>query len=139
MKLQRLMQTSVATCGRLFSDTHEELCKSLELPWRENATGMSCIPAGHYTAKRRFSPEHRLDVFEIEHVQNRQHIEIHHGNTTKDTRGCILVGMRFGTLDGMQAVLDSDLAFARLMTALHGIDSFPIQIIDVEGTQEVLA
>jgi len=70
MKLQRLMQTSVATCGRLCSDTNEERCKSLELPWRENATGISCIPAGHYTAKRRFSPEHRLDVFEIEHVQN---------------------------------------------------------------------
>jgi len=47
--------------------------------------------------------------------------------------------MRFGTLGGVQAVLDSDLAFARLMTALHGIDSFPIQVIDVDGTQEVLA
>ena len=138
MKLQRFIQTSAGTSGCLLSDTNEELCKSLELPWRENAKGISCIPAGHYTAKRRFSPEHHRDVFEIEQVPNRENIEIHHGNTVKDTKGCILVGMRFGKLGGMPAVLDSDVAFEKLMAALQGIDSFPIQIIDVAGQHELL-
>ena len=139
MKLQRLTQTSAVTLGHLLTDSSEELCKTLELPWRDNATGISCIPAGHYTARRRFSPEHRCDLFEIEHVPNRQNVEIHHGNTTIDTKGCILVGVRFGTLAGERAVLDSDLAFARLMTLLRGIDSFPIDVVDVESNEEVAA
>ena len=80
----------------------------------------------------------RRDVFEIEHVPHRENIEIHHGNTTKDTKGCILVGIRFGTLDDDQAVLRSDLAFANLMGALVGIESFDIDVTDTEGKQEVL-
>jgi hypothetical protein len=139
MKLQRLSQTPAVTLGRFLTDKGEEICKTLELPWRNNATGISCIPAGSYTARRRYSPDNQCDVFEIANVDGRQNIEIHHGNTVRDTKGCILVGMRFDDLMGISAVMNSDVAFARLMTVMRGIDLFPIDVLDIDAALKASA
>ncbi|HEY1114960.1 MAG TPA: DUF5675 family protein, partial [Chitinophagaceae bacterium] len=33
----------------------ELVCYTIELPWRENETGVSCIPEGRYRLARRYS------------------------------------------------------------------------------------
>ena len=133
------MQNAAVTCGHLLDDNGKEVCKTLELPWRDNATSISCIPAGTYAAQRRYSPEHQCDVFEIGNVPGRHDVEIHHGNTTRDTRGCVLVGTRFGMLDGVRAVLDSNVAFGRLMAGLEGRDRFALEVADADVGQGVVA
>ena len=84
----------VSTMGTLFLNG-EEFCHTLELPWKENQRSISCIPAGEYDARIRLPREsgtrnyiHLL----VKDVPNRSYILVHIGNTTKDTKGCILVG-----------------------------------------------
>ena len=77
-------------------------CKTLELPWRGNATGKSCIPPGVYDMHYRRSPtiermtkgEH-LSGWELQSVPGRSLILFHPGNSVVDTEGCILVGSDF--------------------------------------------
>jgi len=65
---------------------------SLELPWKENQPEISCIPEGEYPCILAWSA--RFDRFmpHLVNVPNRSEIEIHAGNSTADTRGCILIG-----------------------------------------------
>lgn len=71
---------------------------TLELPWRDNAPQVSCIPEGTYAVVSRQSEKfdwhyHVLDV------PGREWILFHPGNYTRELRGCILPGTRFKHLD----------------------------------------
>ena len=81
--------------GELFLDG-ERMCDTLENPWLDNQRNISCIPEGEYKVRLRLPREsasrdylHLL----VENVENRSYILFHRGNTAKDTRGCILVGL----------------------------------------------
>ncbi len=84
-------------------------CCTLELPDKDNAQNISCIPAGRYAWKKIVSPSHG-DCIEIQDVLNRTHVQIHAGNYTYQILGCILVGdslkdiNRDGTLDVTNSV-----------------------------------
>lgn len=65
---------------------------TLELPWRENQTDISSIPAGVYNVISHNSADHP-NTFEITNVPNRRAILIHTGNYPKDFKGCVGVGM----------------------------------------------
>lgn len=86
------------TLGRLTYGDFK--CFTLELPWFDNQTGVSCVPAGIYDAVKYVSPS-KGDVVLLKDVEGRTWIEIHAGNYTRQIRGCILVG------DGIKH-LDSD-------------------------------
>jgi len=68
--------------------------KTLELPYLENQREISCIPSGEYDVELIHSLRFG-DCFSINDVPDRDGILIHRGNFVSDTRGCILVGMRF--------------------------------------------
>lgn len=71
----------------------------LELPWRDNAREISCIPDGTYVV----SPRHNAkfgDHLIVHKVLNRDFILFHSGNLPEHTHGCILVGLRHGDIDG---------------------------------------
>lgn len=70
------------------------LCLTLELPWKNNVVGISCIPAGIYRVTKFKSPS-KGDVFLLHDVPDRSMIEIHVANTVKDIQGCIGVGRSF--------------------------------------------
>ena len=72
---------------------------SLELPWKGNAVGESCIPAGRYRLVPR-STQARGDHLLIEGVPGREWILIHRGNYPSDVRGCILVGREHIDING---------------------------------------
>lgn len=73
---------------RLFS------CKTLELPYVMNLTGISCIPKGNYTVVPRYSEKYK-NHYHILDVHKRTHILIHVGNYKTQTEGCILIGKSF--------------------------------------------
>lgn len=88
-----------------------------EDPWKYNRRGESCIPEGKYKCVPHSGPKYS-NVWEVTGVENRDAILIHAGNTTDDTQGCILVGTKFGELNGKPAVLQSQSALLRLRATL---------------------
>ena len=88
--------TDESTIGELFLNG-EKMCDTLELPYKDNQRSISCIPAGEYSARLRYARESgSRDYLHIlvKDVPNRDYILFHRGNTAKDSRGCILVGLK---------------------------------------------
>ena len=73
-------------------------CKSLELPWKENASNVSSIPKYTYWLSHRYSEKHKHHLL-IENVQDRTCVLVHVVNFVKDLRGCVGVGKTFADLD----------------------------------------
>ena len=117
MRLVRDDQDDVRTLGAMF-DGEERLVETLELPWRDNQRGISCVPEGTYECKLAFSPSRKCYVYWLQNVPGRQDVQIHIGNFPKDIRGCILVG----TKRGKNSVLSSRVAFDAFMNRVGGGD-----------------
>ena len=86
--------TDASTMGKLFLNG-EEFCDTLELAWKDNQRSISCIPAGEYKVRLRLPRESATRDYIhllVQDVPNRSYILVHIGNTTSDTKGCILVG-----------------------------------------------
>jgi len=103
----------------------EFTCKTLELPWLDNETGISCIPEGHYDVIPRTSKKYKNHLHILD-VPERSYILIHPANFVgsdnprtghSDLRGCIAVGSKFGDLnsDGIPEILNSKNTFKHLM------------------------
>ena len=87
--------TEESTLGELFVNG-ERFCDTLELPYRDNRRSVSCIPIGRYKVRMRYPRESATRDYLhllVQDVPNRDYILFHRGNTSKDTRGCILVGL----------------------------------------------
>lgn len=114
----------VRTTGALL--VGQETFHSMELPWKENAKDISCIPGGTYSLIPYESPRHgstwrlhnpALNVWGFARfgpVGARTEIEIHTGNLVSESKGCLLVGLSNGQLNGEPAVIDSLSALERL-------------------------
>jgi hypothetical protein len=72
-----------------FSRTGKRLCSSIELPWLDNKSQVSCIPEGKYELKKRYSQHHGWHL-QLMKVKNRDLILIHAANDAmKELKGCI--------------------------------------------------
>jgi hypothetical protein len=100
-------------------------CKTLELPWKENKSQISCIPEGTYPVKIRYSKKYGTHLH-ITDVPNRDLILIHWANYVgsnnpksghPDLLGCVGVGERYGdiTKDGIDELLNSKNIFDKMM------------------------
>lgn len=125
--LARVARSEAGTFGVLVHD-YMPFAVTLELPWRDNASDVSCIPSGEYICRRIQSPKFG-ETFEVCDVPNRQHILLHRGNTIPDTHGCILIAEEFTVLDGNPAVGLSAQGFDELLSKVRGLDSFSLSII----------
>ena len=104
------------TTGRLRTNKGFQ-CLTLELPWRGNEQGKSCIPEGDYNYRVALSPRLGVDVVWLDGVDNRINIQIHPGNYTRQILGCILPGNAITDIDG-DGILDvsqSQVAFNKLL------------------------
>ena len=103
-------------------------CVTLELPSLNNQKNISCIPEGKYKVVKHNSPKFG-NCFYIKNVTGRDEILIHHGNYTKDTHGCILVGEYFDDInnDGIRDVVNSKKTMDKLNKMLA--DEFELTII----------
>jgi hypothetical protein len=99
------------TLSSMLSPQGGLIAKILELPWRENARGISCIPEGLYTVTwsapvLRDDPDTLIDEsggrierpyehYIIHNVPKRSGILMHAGIKPEHSKGCQLVGSRF--------------------------------------------
>lgn len=129
-----MSETEHGTFGRLETLYGEQLCVTLEEPWKGNARYISCIPAGIYKVRRRFSPKRRVWVWELVAVPGRTAIQIHIGNTLADIDGCILVGLAAGSVwvnkKPVSGVVRSRDAFNKLMTHTLGWREWELEVVD---------
>lgn len=84
-----------------------KLCDTLEDPWHsEKLAGDTRIPEGRYELRlrtvggfherylRRYGPDFHKGMLWLQDVPQFELILMHGGNTIKDTKGCVLVGVR---------------------------------------------
>lgn len=96
---------SSGTNGTL-SFNGKEICKTIELPWKENQRRISCIPEGIYKVSKRFSSKFKWHL-EVMNVKNRDYILFHPANDAlKELNGCIapvseLTGKGKGIVQGL--------------------------------------
>ena len=119
--------TENSTLGELFLNG-ERICDTLENSWIDNIRNISCIPRGQYKVRLRYPREsgtrdylHLL----VKDVPERDYILIHIGNTPKDTRGCILVGLG----SQQDVVNNSRLAMDLLMKEILNLGGTNINLI----------
>lgn len=81
-------------------------CDALELGWRNNAKGISCIIADTYNASRVYSDHFHRQLWRLEDKWGRSACELHNGNFAGDVakgletqiHGCTLLGKSYGEL-----------------------------------------
>ena len=120
LRLEREYYNENFTLGRLYVDDVYE-CDTLEPRWRDYAggdkkvKGESAIPEGRYKMFMRSNGRHHFTVPQLMDVPMFNAIQIHPGNTFKDTQGCILVGINHKNL----RVCDSVATFSKLFYKLE--------------------
>lgn len=129
LTLTRFITANGATIGKLTGLSRPVFI--LEDEWKNNQQGVSCIPVGTYRALphgwEQNSPFKFKKVWELQNVPGRIGILIHNGNTNKDTRGCLLVGLGFTVTESMSMVTRSQFALDMLQKEI-GQNGFTITV-----------
>jgi hypothetical protein len=137
--IRRDKQQSWGTPGKLVT-ANGFVCDTLELPWRGNQRGMSCITPDSYNGWLWQSPTMKRTVVRLENKHGRQDCLVHSGNFAGDTlldidgdsrggdlvtnvHGCTLVGLGFGMIqnkngDMQQGILHSKVELNELVEHL---------------------
>lgn len=104
-------------------------CVTLELPYEDNMTNISCVPKGTYDVEPRYSDKYK-NHFILDDVPNRRYILIHYGNYNTDTRGCILVGSGFAQInaDSLLDITASRRTLSNLLDSANG-NGFKLTIV----------
>ena len=85
--LWRFSSGLAGTFGRLCGPWGDRL--SVELPWRDNAPFVSCIPARIYIVRWTYSPHFGRMMYEVMDVPGRSGIRWHVANWARNLKGCI--------------------------------------------------
>lgn len=108
--------------GSIISPNGGLICKTLELPWKDNQRSISCIPEGKYlvtlsgpvlqddpnTEEDESGGRHPRNYahYIVHKVPGRSGILIHRGKTPEWSKGCITVGGRFGNFNTSEPTLE---------------------------------
>lgn len=76
----------------------------------------TCISTGRYPLVVSYSPRFKRLLPLVSSVKGRSGIRFHFGNTSKDSKGCILVGK----LDSDFIIINSRVTLQLLLDKLHG-------------------
>ncbi len=119
----RSKDNAIETKG--FITVGEWICKSLELPWKNNQSKISSIPDGKYdwvkVGATKAIPYPHISIL---NVPGRLGVCIHYGNfaTGKkiDIEGCVIVGTSFSDIDGngIDDIVNSKNTFLKVMDLL---------------------
>ena len=128
MKINRFCGcTEYGSFGKLF--IQGQMFYTLEPPWLDNESDISCIPTGEYALIPYTSEEHG-QTFKLVNVNNhvypdevtgdgRYDIIIHIGNIKKNTKGCILIGKGLGFINNQWAITNSGDAMDEIRALWH--------------------
>ncbi len=133
--LLRIRSTGNPQYGILKKD-ESLVCLTLELPNFNNAKYISSIPVGTYQISRTTGRETTggmklKTTYVVTGVPGRTGILFHPGNSAKDTKGCILVGLG---IDGTQKdpTLTRSLdGFQRFLEALRGCEQATLRVCEI--------
>lgn len=116
------------TSGVLSLPDGTELC-TLELPWRDNEIGKSCIPEGVYTIDRDHTGRQQWYRFRNEETSPRTFIEIHPASLLRHLEGCIApcFEIKGGERTSEPVAMRSKEA-CELLVEWFGEDSFALEI-----------
>ncbi len=131
--INRTSVNSHSITGELYVDG-KFICYTLELPYRDNKSSVSSIPAGNYGGNLRYDHTDKWRI-ELTGTESRKNIQIHTGNAPEHTEGCILVGKN--VFPSQNRVSDSQVAYKELMKAFYGTSlavMTPDVTIDIEIT-----
>lgn len=119
--------------GRLLVND-AEIGRTLELPWRNNEKGISCVDAGTYPATIRADGTLGWRVELIDESGNRKNIQLHVGNYQRQIKGCVLVGDDVTVSNGECMVPNSRATLNRLADAMAAFagDGLRSNEIDIE-------
>lgn len=113
--LKREIISNKAILGILYKEG-KEIARTLENPDLGNMPKISCIPTGTYKCVK--DNTGKFQWWKVLNVKGRRDVEIHQGNTTKDTEGCIIIGQLWGFYQGRLAVLNSVKTLEKLIPIL---------------------
>lgn len=106
-----------ATIG--YMDINGKRLFSLEQPWRDNKTSISCIPEGTYLIKR--DRTGRQQYYAVQSVPERTFIEWHPANKVSQLEGCTAFGEC--RADDNVSLVSSELALKHILSTI-GDDDF---------------
>lgn len=116
LTLQRSPSSELSTIGKLFIDA-EYFCDTLELPVAETPLPeRNAIPAGTYELTLQYSYHFQRYNLRLIGVPGFQGIELHTGNSPRDTEGCVLIGTAGKQPDW---IYDSDIMYTALMSKIR--------------------
>lgn len=138
------------TLGSWYNSNRDIICKTMELPWRNNAIGSthetaSCIPEGIYIFEKQKPSESRpYGYFRARAIKGRSlnqwvkdalgnpmsRILVHRITKVKDLLGCIGVGSRFHDFDkdGVPDMAESSVKLQWMYENLP--DVFELEIVN---------
>lgn len=126
VRLVRELDDGRCTIGKIFLP-EGEMFFTLERPWLDNQTGVSCIPKpGTYHVLWRQRPNGRWTYW-LSDVPGRSFILIHSGNVVGQVQGCVLLGMARGLMKGERAVFQSVTA-VRLFEQIMRREPFLLEV-----------
>lgn len=104
------------TLGSIYRGS-ELICKTLELPWKDNKRSISCIPEGLYKVIKQPPKKDRpYPYFRLLSVPKRSGILIHRGINPAHSKGCILAASRFVNIETKAPTLSDSGAKLTWMT-----------------------
>lgn len=125
--IKRYPFIAFATFGELELEGSPFKCHTIELPWRDNKTNISCIPAGTYRAVRKFSNRFNRVLWFLE-VPSRTGIMIHPANVASELRGCIALGKEYACVKGEWGVARSIQAIKEFHEATQDFEELEVTI-----------
>lgn len=136
LTLHRLESSDEGTFGKITIGS--ESLFTLELPWRDNANNISCIPCGIYECRSTLSYHFKRKMYLVMNVNNRDGIRIHAANFAGDRtlglkaqlNGCIALGLHIGLMGGQKCLLLSSPAVRKFESIMNG-ESFILEVKNV--------
>jgi len=119
LRLERWADSPYGTFGTLVLPDGWT-CFTVERPWLDNQSRISCIPAGLYKIKLGTYTKGGYPAYDILDVPGRSQIKIHKANLASELEGCIAPGTGLGVFKGEWSVMNSGTAFEHLMAAMAG-------------------
>lgn len=133
--VERTIFTDKSTIGELHIDG-DLFCHTLEDTCRKKGVkvdGKTAIPMGRYEVVIDHSTRFDRDMPHLLDVPGFEGIRIHAGNTSEDTEGCILLGMRHGD----DVLYDSRSAYDKFFALLKDrLAKGPVHISVVGGGRD---
>lgn len=124
--LTRIASNSVGMYGAI-AYNNNALCVTVERPWLDNQSDISCIPAGKYLFNK-YQSATNGQTWITQDVPGRDNIEIHAANVPAQVEGCCAVGLYFTQFDGVMGVAASQATMQKLRGTLP--DTFYLIVTD---------